>query len=87
MSSQERFELKILNNLVNKKPSHEILSLKPNEKNIELKFIVLEKIETVNMKENRKIHKYLIADSSASAYINIFDELGESVKIGDIIYA
>ena len=35
-----------LNNLINKDPQHKIINLKPTDKNLELKFIILEKIES-----------------------------------------
>lgn len=69
--------LSYLNSLIFKEPSHKISSLKPHDKNLELKVIILDKVETVLIKNKQStIHKFLIADQSGSMFMNLFDEKG-----------
>ena len=82
-----KLDIQQINALVLKDASTKIASIKPYEKNLEIKFIVLEKIETFRMKDNRTIHRYLVADRTASAYLNMYDQFGEYLQIGDIVYA
>lgn len=69
--------LTYLNSLVFKEPTHKISMITPQEKNLELKVTILEKVETVLIKNKQStLHKFLIADLSGSVYINLFDEKG-----------
>lgn len=93
-------DLTYLNSLVFKDPAHKINMLKPHEKNLELKVMVLEKVETVLIKNKQNtIHKFLISDNTGSIFLNLFDEKGifflfffilsfsgELLSPGDIIY-
>ena len=69
--------LTFLNSLVFKEPTHKINMLKPHEKNLELKAIILERVETVLIKNKQStIHKFLISDQTGSIFLNLFDEKG-----------
>lgn len=69
--------LTFLNSLVFKEPTHKISMLKPHEKNLELKAIILERVETVLIKNKQStIHKFLISDQTGSIFLNLFDEKG-----------
>ena len=66
--------------------STKIIDTKPGDKNLEVKFIILEKLMTVNLKNDDKLTQFLVADETASIKWNFFGEVGESFKPGDIIY-
>jgi len=69
--------LSYLNSLVFKDSTHKISMLKPHDKNLELKVIIIDKVETVLIKSKQStIHKFLISDQSGSMFMNLFDEKG-----------
>lgn len=73
--------------LLEKTPTNTVISLKPFEKNIEIKVIVLDKMGGgVQTKAKNKITRFLVADQTASIYMNIYDELGDLLQPGDILY-
>lgn len=55
-------------------------------KSLELKFIILDKLGTQTLKNNSVIHKFLVADETACIFANFFDQQGEDLKLGDIMY-
>jgi len=71
-------ELKFLNSLIFKESASKIADLSPKDKNIELKFIILAKVETVSTKIGKLITKFHVADSSGSILLNVFDECTSS---------
>eukprot|EP01016_Furgasonia_blochmanni_P042309 TRINITY_DN5607_c0_g2_i1.p2 TRINITY_DN5607_c0_g2~~TRINITY_DN5607_c0_g2_i1.p2 ORF type:complete len:120 (-),score=13.28 TRINITY_DN5607_c0_g2_i1:610-969(-) len=72
--------------MIERKPSNELIKVQPQDKNLELRIVVLEKIETILTKTKSKITKYLIADETASVYLNVFDDAGDFFKPGDVLY-
>lgn len=69
--------LNTLNSLINKQNTHFIGDLKCYEKNLEIKAIILEKIESISIKQKQiTLHKFLIADLTGSIFLNLFDEKG-----------
>jgi hypothetical protein len=46
--------------------STKIIDTKPGDKNLEVKFIILEKLMTVNLKNDDKLTQFLVADETAS---------------------
>lgn len=67
-------------------PSHKIVNLTKKEQNVELIFIVLSKQPAIKTKKDI-IVQCLIADETASIFINFFNETGLTVEEGDILYA
>jgi len=65
---------------------HTIGTLKPQDRNLELKIILLEKTTQFEVKGNQKVTQYLVADHTGSILCNYFGELGTKVQSGDIIY-
>lgn len=63
-----------MNSLIYREPAHQLIGLKPGDKNLELKFIVLCRKETINTKKGERIHKFLVADSTACIDFNVFGE-------------
>ena len=73
--------------LLEKQPANTIITMKPFEKSVELKVIVLERMGGgVQTKARNRITRFLVADQTASIYMNIFDELGDILQVGDILY-
>lgn len=71
-----------VSHLLNKQTSHKIRDLKPNEKNLELRFIVLEKREnTVTKRGKVSISTFLVADESAAIFANFYSNRGRSIII------
>lgn len=66
-----------MNSLIYREPAHKIINLKTGDKNLELQFIILQKVETIVTKKGERICKFLIADGSAAIHFNVF---GESTK-------
>ncbi len=81
MTSNNPFKLE---QLLTKTVSHKISSLVVKERNIEMKCIVIKKIEEQN--SNNMLTKYLVADNSGSIYCNFYGENGKLVQSGDILY-
>ena len=88
-----------LEQLQMKSITHQIVNLKPREKNIELRAIVLELLDTYETKIKERLVQYLISDGSASIVANFFGEtgyflncigvlthVGPQIKEGDILY-
>ncbi len=65
---------------------HSIGNLKPQDRNLELKVIILEKVSTFEIKTHQQVTQFLVADSTGSILCNYFGELGLKFKPGDIIY-
>jgi len=59
-----------------KEISHSVSALKPGDKNIELRVIVLELLETYEKKTKEKLFQYLLADGTGSVIGNFFGEVG-----------
>ena len=64
--------------------THVIANIKPFDKNIEIKAIVLEHRGEYNLK-NAKMTQYLIADNSGSIFLNVYGAEYNSIKPGDIL--
>ena len=62
-----------LNSLILKSPTHKIVDIRAGDKNLELKFIILESVEQIKTKKGI-IYKFLVADQSACIEMNFFDE-------------
>jgi hypothetical protein len=69
-----------------KAPSHCVASITPNDKGIELRVILLEKLVNIEIKSGDIISQFLVADYSGSIKCNFYGESGTKLKAGDIIY-
>ncbi len=67
------------------KPNKTICELIPGDKNLELKIMLIHQITKNRLKET-KLTQYLVADQSGSILCNFFDEWGDKVKEGDILF-
>lgn len=72
--------------LWNSTPTHSISAVTPNDKNIEVRVILLEKISSIELKSGDVIHQFLVADHSGSIKCNFFGETGSQLKSGDIVH-
>lgn len=67
-----------LDSLIMKRNTHTLNQIKSQDKNLEIKAIVLNRIETVPMKHKQSVlHKLLISDQTGSMFLNVFDDRGE----------
>ena len=65
---------------------HSIGNLKPQDRNLELKVILLEKTTSHETKSRQQLTQFLVADNTGSIHCNFFGELGLKFKSGDIVY-
>jgi hypothetical protein len=72
--------------IISSATSHTISSVTPNDKNIEVRIILLEKLGTISLKSGDVIHQFLVADQTGSIKCNFFGEHGHQLKCGDIVY-
>lgn len=67
-----------LDSLIMKRNAHTLSQIKSQDKNLEIKAIILNRIETVPMKHKQSVlHKLLIADQTGSMFLNVFDDRGK----------
>jgi ssDNA-binding replication factor A large subunit len=67
------------------RPSHQIVNLLSPEKNIEVKIIVVSKQGVFKTKKG-EIVQFLVADESACCLMNFFNEAGQEIQEGDVLY-
>ena len=68
--------------LMGKQTSHRIADLKPNEKFLELKFIILEKREdTVTKRGKHSITQFMVADETGCIFVNFYSNSGTQTPI------
>ena len=75
-----------LREYTDKQAPNKISELKPGNKNIDIKAIVLTKDTAKELKNKDTLHQCLIADSTGKINCNFYGEFGESLKCGDIVY-
>ena len=63
-----------------------IAELKPQQKSIELKVVVISKDAPKELKNKEILTQCLVADHSAKVLCNFYGELGKILKPGDIVY-
>lgn len=66
--------------------THTVSGITPNDKNIEIRLILIEKLGTINLKSGDVIHQFLVADQTGSIKCNYFGEHGHQLKAGDIVF-
>ena len=77
IDTANKAKLFTLEKLQEKEISHQIINLKPRDRNIELRVIVLELLDTYKTKLNENLMQFLIADNSGSIIANFFGETGQ----------
>eukprot|EP00831_Metopus_contortus_P018566 TRINITY_DN17926_c0_g1_i2.p1 TRINITY_DN17926_c0_g1~~TRINITY_DN17926_c0_g1_i2.p1 ORF type:complete len:163 (+),score=23.64 TRINITY_DN17926_c0_g1_i2:180-668(+) len=65
---------------------HHIGDLKPHDRNLELKVILIEKINTFMVKHVTPVTQFLAADNTGSILCNFFGDMSSQFGIGDIVY-
>ena len=65
---------------------NQIIDLKPQAKSIELKVVVLSKDMGKELKNKEILTQCLVADQTAKILCNFYGELGQKLKLGDIVY-
>jgi hypothetical protein len=63
-----------------------ISDLRPFDKNIDIKVILLQLISRSKLKSEVKITTFLVADHSGSIHCNFFEDVGDILSEGDIIF-
>ena len=60
--------------------------LKPQQKNLDLKVIILTKDQPKELKNKEVLYQCLVADQTAKINCNFYGEIGEALRPGDIVY-
>ena len=60
--------------------------MKPYDKNVDLKVILIQQTIKNRLKSDSKLTQFLVGDNSGSILCNFFDEWGDRVKEGDIVF-
>ena len=68
------------------KPNKKIKDIKKGDKNINIIVILIEYLSKTSVKNGKYITHYLIADETGSIQCNFFDEIGDKIQEGDILY-
>lgn len=68
------------------KTNSEVKDLVPGKKGVNIIFIVIENIKVLKLKNNQKIYTFLISDKTGSIFCNFYDEIGQCINVGDVIY-
>jgi hypothetical protein len=63
-----------------------IIDIKPYDKNIDIKIIMLQLISKNKLKNEVTITQFQVADYSGSIYCNFFDDVGDRLNEGDILF-
>ena len=63
-----------------------IKDIKKGDKNINIIVILIEYLSKTSVKNGKHITHYLIADKTGSIQCNFFDEIGDKIQEGDILY-
>lgn len=69
--------ISLYNELWNKPTSHVISNITPNDKNIEVRVILLDKLTKIELKNGDTLTQYLIADGTGCIKCNFYGEIGE----------
>lgn len=67
-------------------PNKKISDLKPGDKNLDMKVILVNLISRNSIKKDFRITQFLVADPSGSIFCNFFDDTGDNLNEGDIIF-
>lgn len=78
--------MSLYRDLWEKETSHTVRSVTPNDKNIELRVILLERVNTIELKTGELIYQFLVADASGSIKCNFFGNFGKDLRSSDIVF-
>ena len=71
---------------VTRPTKHTVSQITPNEKNMELRVILLDRLDSIEIKTGEKITQFLAADHTGSVRCNFFGLPGSQLQPGDIVY-
>ncbi len=63
-----------------------IIDINPGDKNIDIKVILIQFISKNRLKNDLQITQYLVADQSGSILCNFFEDVGDVINEGDILF-
>lgn len=63
-----------------------ICDIKPFDKNLDMQVILISLVSKNKLKNESKITQFLVGDSSGSILCNFFDDTGDKLNEGDIIF-
>lgn len=63
----------------------QISSLRPYDKNVDCRFVVVSQVEAKSTKEGGTVYEILVADESGSMLATFWDDQGAAMKPGDVI--
>ncbi len=63
-----------------------VAEIKPGDKNIDIRVIIVAQVSKSTLKNEQKIRQFVVADSSGGIHCNFFDEVGENMNEGDVIF-
>jgi hypothetical protein len=63
-----------------------ICDIKPFDKNLDMQVILISLVSKNKLKNESKITQFLVGDNSGSILCNFFDETGDKLNEGDIIF-
>ena len=72
----------MLNYQINKK----IKDIHPGDKGIDITIILIEFLNKTTIKNGSHITQYLVGDNTGCIYCNFYDEIGDIVQEGDILF-
>jgi hypothetical protein len=79
-------DLFFIQNDTNYASNKRITDVKPGDKNLDIKVILLNLVIKNKLKNESKLAQFLVADNSGSILCNFFDDVGDSITEGDVIY-
>lgn len=71
---------------ISKPTKHTISLVSPNEKSLELRVLLLERLDSIDIKSGERMTQFLVADSTGSIRCNFFGQGGSQLQPGDIVY-
>lgn len=63
----------------------QLSSLRPYDKNVDCRFIIVSQVEIKSTKEGGTVYELLVADESGSMLATFWDDQGLAMKPGDVI--
>ncbi len=79
-------DLFFIKNDINYITNKRIIDIKPGDKNLDIQLILLGLTHRGKLKNESKLTQFLVADNSGSILCNFFDDVGDLLDEGDIIY-
>ena len=83
MQSTSLTQLPSLREFMEKRPSHLLVELKPQMKNLDLKVVVLTKDQPKELKNKEVLYQCLVADQTGMINCNFYGDAGQAIKTGE----